>query len=212
MSRSANGNASTKTSTKTKTSCSAVDTLPPMLLHRLRTQWLRWLLLPLTVWLLTMLPACGFQPRSSAPAYAFSTVAADIPRSAHTASALRQRMQAGGTVRFFPQTVPGGTAPATDVVLEVLRDSRGTVIRGQNADGEVRELTLVQWFDFRLLLPDGSVLLDTVRLTAERDTSYTEEQEVTRRDDREILYREMTDDLARQALHRLAAVQMPAAQ
>lgn len=167
---------------------------------------LRWLALPIMA---TLLLACGFQPRSSAPVYAFKTVAADISRNAQTAVALRQRMQAGGAVRFYPRTVPSGTAVPADVVLEVLQDSRGTVIRGENVDGEVRELTLVRRFDFRLLLPDGTVLLDTVSLIAERDISYTEEQEVTRRDDREILYREMADDLARQALHRLQAVQMP---
>lgn len=175
----------------------------------------RWLMMltvvPLAAWLLL---ACGFQPRSSAPVYAFSTVAADIPRSAQVATVLRQRMQAGGTVRFSPLTPPSGTAtsvPITDVVLEVLRDDSGTVIRGQNASGEVRELTLVRRFDFRLLHADGTVLLDTVRLTAERDTSYSEEQEVTHGDDREVLYHEMAEDLARQAMFRLAAVRLPTA-
>lgn len=176
----------------------------------LRGAWVRCFAALVVLATMCMLVACGFQPRASTPAYAFTAVGADIARTAQTAKLLRQRMQAGGKVRFYPVTMPDDAekGKGVDVVLQVLRDDRGTIIRGQNASGEIRELSLVRRFYFRLLKPDGSVLLDTVKLQTERDTSYSEEEEVTRRDDREVLYREMAEDLARQAEYRLSAVSM----
>lgn len=161
----------------------------------------------LLVCAVALLAACGFQPRAGALQYPFKVVAMDAPRTAQTTIALRQRMQAGGTVRFVPRTVVAGQRyDAVDVILDVVRDDRGTIVRGQNVNGEIRELSLVRYFDFRLLRADGTVLMDTVKLRAERDTTYTEEEEVTKRDDREVLYRGMAEDLARQASYRLAAL------
>ena len=142
------------------------------------------------------LTACGFKLRE-APQFAFEAV--QLTGVVGPVSAgLRREMQVNGL------RVDG--TPPPPVILTVLQDQRERVVVGQTAAGQVRELQLRARYRFNLRTRDERILIDDTELLLERDLSYNETEVLAKDAEEQMLYRDMTTDLAQQVLRRLAAV------
>jgi len=73
---------------------------------------------------------------------------------------------------------------------------------------QVRELQLRVKFNFRAQTPGGRELIPRAELLLSRDLSYTETAALAKEQEEAELYREMQNDVVRQVLRRLAAVQV----
>ena len=153
----------------------------------------------------TMLAAgCGFQlrrrqalPLSSIALVGFAT------RSPFEAE-LRREIAASGPTRVVD------TPNEAQVVLRVLRESREQVVVTTTAAGLVREMTLRQWFGFRVTSPDGEqVWLPDTTLLQSRDMTFNERDALGKQAEAETLYRVMQADLVQQVMRRLAALTAP---
>ena len=93
-----------------------------------------------------------------------------------------------------------------EVVLTVLTDREQRSASAISASAQVREVELLQLFDFSLTDTNGRILIDTAPIQARRFVSYRENEAVAKEAEFELLFRDMRNDVARQVLRRLAAV------
>ncbi|MBI5333557.1 MAG: hypothetical protein HZB72_03050 [Burkholderiales bacterium] len=153
----------------------------------------------------TLLAGCGFQlrrrqalPLSSIALVGFAT------RSPFEAE-LRRQIAASGPTRVVD------TPNEAQVVLRVLRESREQAVVTTTSAGLVREVTLRQWFGFRVTSPDGEqVWLPDTTLLQTRDMTFNERDALAKQSEAEMLYRVMQADLVQQVMRRLAALTPPA--
>jgi LPS-assembly lipoprotein len=144
------------------------------------------------------LSACGFKLRE-APRFAFDAVQlAGI--NGVVAIQLRREMQVNG-LRV------DGLPPPPPVILTVQVDQRERVVMGQTVAGQVRELQLRVRFRFNLRTRDERMLIEDTELLLERDMSFNETVVLAKDAEEQMLYRDMTTDIAQQVIRRLAAVQ-----
>jgi LPS-assembly lipoprotein len=143
------------------------------------------------------LSACGFKLRE-APTFAFEAVQLNgIPNGYVTAQLYRE-------MQINDLRVNG--MPLPPVILTVQVDQRERVVVGQTAAGQVRELQLRQRFRFNLRTRDERILIEDTELLLERDMSFNETQVLSKDAEEQMLYRDMTNDIAQQVVRRLAAV------
>lgn len=142
------------------------------------------------------LSACGFKLRE-APHFAFDAVQL-AGTSGYVTVQLRREMQINGL------RVDG--VPPPPVILTVQMDQRERVVMGQTAAGQVRELQLRARFRFNLRTRDERMLIEDTELLLERDMSFNETVVLAKDAEEQMLYRDMTTDIAQQVIRRLAAV------
>jgi LPS-assembly lipoprotein len=144
------------------------------------------------------LSACGFKLRQ-APKFAFDAVQL-AGASGYVTVQLRREMQVNG-LRV------DGALPLPPVILTVQVDQRERVVMGQTAAGQVRELQLRTRFRFNLRTRDERMLIEDTELLLERDMSFNETVVLAKDAEEQMLYRDMTTDIAQQVVRRLAAIQ-----
>lgn len=144
------------------------------------------------------LSACGFKLRE-APRFAFDAVQL-AGASGNVTVQLRRELQVNG-LRV------DGLPPPPPVILTVQVDQRERVVMGQTAAGQVRELQLRVRFRFNLRTRDERMLIEDTELLLERDMSFNETVVLAKDAEEQMLYRDMTTDIAQQVVRRLAAVQ-----
>ncbi len=105
--------------------------------------------------------------------------------------------------------VAGQPVPAVDVVLTLLSEQRERAVVGVTATGQVRELQLRHRVKFRVRTPQGRDLVEDTELLQERDLSFSESLVLGKEMEEALLYDDMLQDLVRQVVRRLAAIQMP---
>ena len=153
----------------------------------------------------TLLSGCGFQlrRRQALPVSSIALVgfAARSPFEAE----LRREIAASGATRVVD------TPNDAQVVLRALRESREQVVVTTTSAGLVREMTLRQWFGFRVTSPDGEqVWLPDTTLLQSRDMTFNERDALGKQAEADMLYRVMQADLVQQVMRRLAALTAPA--
>ena len=146
------------------------------------------------------LAGCGFELRRP-PKLSFSSIALTgfAPRSP-LADELRKRLGEQVQVLQPPASV--------DVVLHALDDSSEKSVVASTAAAQVRELQLRLRFSFRAHTPGGRELIPRADLLLVRDLSYTETAALAKEQEEGELVRDMQNDIVRQVLRRLAAVQV----
>jgi LPS-assembly lipoprotein len=146
------------------------------------------------------LTGCGFELRR-APRLGFSsiTLAGFAPRSL-LAEELRKQLEQQVKVLQPPANV--------DVVLQAIDDLREKSVVASTAAAQVREFQLRVRFNFRAHTPGGRELIPRAELLLSRDLSYTETAALAKEQEEAELYRDMQNDVVRQVLRRLAAVQV----
>jgi LPS-assembly lipoprotein len=147
-----------------------------------------------------LLSGCGFELRRP-PKLSFSSIALTgfAPRSP-LADELRKRL--GEQVRVLQPPA------SVDVVLQALDDSSEKSVVASTAAAQVRELQLRLRFSFRAHTPGGRELIPRADLLLVRDLSYTETAALAKEQEEGELVRDMQNDIVRQVLRRLAAVQV----
>jgi LPS-assembly lipoprotein len=153
--------------------------------------------LALVAGLLGGLGACGFKLRG-AMNFAFASLRIAGSEGTPVAVDLRRALEVSG-VPVFTSATP--TSPEGDTGQVVL-----TVLVGQTAVGQVRELQLRTRFRFRLRTQNGRQLLDDTELLLERDISFTETAVLAKDAEEALLFRDMQSDIVQQVMRRLAAV------
>ena len=88
-----------------------------------------------------------------------------------------------------------------------LDESKEKIIRSLNAQGRVREFSLIYKVRFRVKDNAGSEMLAPTEIALKRDISFNEQQVIAKEKEEEILYRDMQSDLVQQMLRRLACTQ-----
>jgi LPS-assembly lipoprotein len=172
---------------------------------------LRGLLVAGSAGVLTSLTGCGFALRQ-APKFAFDSVLVTGLENTSMSRALQQGMLSSGirvansSTGSFAASQAGGVATPPQVHLNVLIDQHERVVSGQNASGEVRELTLRARFRFRLSTPTGKYLQEETELLLERDISFSETNTLAKANEEALMFRDMDGDIVQQVLRRLAAV------
>lgn len=170
-----------------------------------RRQWLC-----ATLWAGTAtLAGCGFQLRGPMR-LPFTRLRTGLSPQTPLGQALLEQLQASGVQLVPPPGASGtGTPPAAppDVVLDVLQNQRERVVVGRNAAGQVRELQLRHRVKFRVRTLAGKDLIEDTELLQERDLSFSEDLALSKEAEEALLYRDMLNDIVRQIMYRLAALQ-----
>ena len=146
-----------------------------------------------------LLAGCGFELRK-APIFAFKSVA--VPGNSVFVNGLRRQLRAQGTVEL----VPAEQAATAEAVVDILSETRGTIVVSTNSAGQVKDLQLQLTIRFRVRGKNGKELLGPTEIQQQRDLSYNETAALAKEGETELLYRDMQTDIAQQALRRLAAI------
>ncbi|MFN4102845.1 MAG: LPS assembly lipoprotein LptE [Tepidimonas sp.] len=157
----------------------------------------------------TALTGCGFQLRGAGLRFAFRTLRLQAAADSDVLDSLRAQLQAAGVGvldTFVPSASGPGTAPAADVVLQVLQDQRERVVVGTTAAGQVRELALRRRVRFALRTPGGRELIAPTELLQERELGFSETVVLGKEAEEALLFDDMRAAIVRQLLVRLAAV------
>ena len=145
------------------------------------------------------LAGCGFRLRGAGNGlqqYPFRSLY--IAGTATAMTTQIQRLLAG-------QIQVADKAADAEVVLTVLTDREQRSASAISASAQVREVELLQLFDFSLTDASGRILIDTAPIQARRFVSYRENEAVAKEAEFELLFRDMRSDVVRQVLRRLAA-------
>lgn len=146
---------------------------------------------------------CGFRLRQ-APSFAFRSIWLDARAVGALGGELRSAL--AQTQGLGVHTAAADRA-RSDVVLEVLKETREQVADGLNISGQVREFELRLSIVFRLQTPAGKLLIADTELQQRREMSYTETTALAKEAEQALLFAAMQRDLAQQILLQwLAAV------
>jgi LPS-assembly lipoprotein len=144
------------------------------------------------------LTGCGFELRK-APEFPFKSIA--VPSNSPFANKVKRNLRAAGTVQVLPIEQAGDA----EAVLDILAESRGSVVISSNSAGLVRELQLILTVRFRVRGKGGKELLGPTEIRQSRDITYNETAALAKEGETALLYRDMESDIAQQILRRLAA-------
>ena len=164
----------------------------------------RLLRLALLLATLTGLAACGFHLRG-AP----GSIGGQLPYGS-----LYIALDEGSEIRVWLQRyikAMGGTtladSPTTaEAVFQQLQDQRQKTILSVNAQGRVREYRLQRIYTFRVVTPQGRVLVPANEITLTRDMTYDDSAVLSKALEEEQLWRDMSGDVVTQALRRITLI------
>jgi LPS-assembly lipoprotein len=149
------------------------------------------------------LSACGFQLRGSKGDQArlpFQTIYLAFPETSSLGVELKRYIRADGGTTVVQDS------KAAQATVELLNESREKIIRSLNAQGRIREFSLLYKVRFRVKDSAGSELLEPTEIVLKRDISFNEQQVIAKEKEEEILYKDMQSDLVQQMLRRLGAL------
>ena len=159
--------------------------------------------------LLTLLPAagllltagCGFRLRGAQSArlpYAFLHIA--LPDTADVRIWLERYIQATGSTELTDDP------RAAEAIFQQLADQRNKTILSVNAQGRVREYRLQLIYSFRVITPQGQVLVAPNEVSLTRDIAFDDSNVLAKDLEESLLWRDMTSDLVNQVMRRLAII------
>lgn len=146
-----------------------------------------------------LLSACGFKLRGEEH-FAFQSIAVMPVSGGAVAAQLRSA---------FAQALPATqtTDQQRAVLLDLLQEQREKVVVGRSAAGQVREFQLRIKVVFRLRNAAGREMIAATEISQHRDISFNESAVLAKEAEEAILYRDMQNDIVRQIMRRVAAVQ-----
>ncbi|MCX7693015.1 MAG: hypothetical protein N2055_06435 [Tepidimonas taiwanensis] len=176
-----------------------------------RRTWLRGLLVGGLA--AAALPGCGFRLRGADLRFAFATLRLQAPADSDVLQGLRAQLRAAGVTVLEaggpPPAAAPSSAPAADVILQVLQDQRERVVVGTTAAGQVRELALRRRLRFALRTPSGRELIPATELFQERELSFSETVVLGKEAEEALLFDDMRAALLRQWLMLLSRAPAP---
>ena len=97
-------------------------------------------------------------------------------------------------------------AKQATAILEIVNQEKSNRLVATNRQGNTRTDTLTYLVDYRVVLPDGKVLLPQNRASVSRDITYPESAVLSRGQGENVAYRDMEYELVRAIFYRLEAL------
>lgn len=145
---------------------------------------------------LAMLAGCGFQLRGEAP-LPFASVYIDAAAASPIAALLAENLRlAGKQVLTRPLEA--------EVRVRIAEEVRAKNILALSGGGKVREYRLEHRLTLSASNTAGVEILAPIRLTANRDFSYSDTQVLAKEGEEALLRRDMEQEVLRQVMRRLA--------
>ena len=142
------------------------------------------------------LAGCGFRLRGADLQFPFRTI---FIAGANTAMVQQLKRLLARHVQVVDQPTQA------DVVLTVTQDQEERNASALSASAKVREVELLQRFDFHVVDANGSTLIESFPLRMQRFVSYNENEATAKDEEFAILLQNMRNDAAQQILRKLAA-------
>lgn len=149
---------------------------------------------------LGLLAGCGFRLRGTT-ALPFRSLHLGFDPLSPMGQELRRQLAAVPDLRVVDDP------RQAEAVFEVLDDGLQRGVGSRTAAGQVRELTLHVRLRFRVRRADGDIWLEETLLSLSQPMSYNETDALAKESEEAQLVRSMREDLAAQAVRRLAALQ-----
>jgi LPS-assembly lipoprotein len=159
--------------------------------------------------LLTLLPAagllltagCGFRLRGAQSArLPYASLHIALPDTADVRIWLERYIQATGSTELTDDPL------AAEAIFQQLADQRNKTILSVNAQGRVREYRLQLIYSFRVITPQGQVLVAPNEVSLTRDIAFDDSNVLAKDLEESLLWRDMTSDLVNQVMRRLAII------
>jgi LPS-assembly lipoprotein len=148
---------------------------------------------------LGLLAGCGFRLRGAA-SLPFRSLRLGFDPLSPMGQELRRQLAAVPDLRLVDDP------RQAEAVFEVLEDGFQRGVGSRTSAGQVRELTLHVRLRFRVRRADGEVWLGETLLTLSQPMSYNETAALAKESEEAQLVRSMREDIAAQAVRRLAAL------
>ena len=154
---------------------------------------------------LALVSGCGFRLRGQA----------ELPPAMHV-TYVKVNRPAGAPPGTLERTLENflkanGVEVATDpkqatAILEIINEDRSNRLVATNREGNTRIWTLTYGVNYRVLLPDGKVLLPQTAASVSRNVTYPESAVLSRGQGENVAYRDMEYELVRAIFFRLEAL------
>ena len=148
------------------------------------------------------LAACGFQLRGSRPdaKLEFSSVHLEATSGSPIERDLRTALLAQGN------TVLATDRKSADVTLRILQENQEKKVLTINAQGQVREFSLLYRLRFDVLDKENGVLLEPTELALQTFMSYSESQALAKETEERLIYSDLRADAVSQVMRRLSQI------
>lgn len=166
-----------------------------------RSSFARWVI---ALVLSGALGACGFHLRGEAR-YAFETLFLSAPPALPITVELRRSLEGIGSAKLV------ATAPAAQVVLDIVSVEDNKQILSLSGGGKVREFLLIKRVLIRVRDNGGNDWLPTSEVLVRRSYTYSDTEALAKEAQEQRLWREMQTDAVQQIVRRLQAARKPAA-
>lgn len=148
-----------------------------------------------------LLAGCGFRMRQAAD-YPFKSIA--VVGTGLLAATIRRELKGQGPVTVLDE---GADYMGAEVVCQLQDQSRSSGIAASTSGGQIRELTLSLNVRYRLVRTEGAKeLIPPTSVQQSRDISYNETSALAKENEQELLYRDMTIDIAQQIVRQIRFV------
>lgn len=158
----------------------------------------KWLCSLLT---LSVLAGCGFQLRGEHPV-PFRTVAVQPAGYSLLSEELKRALREQGHAQIVTVT------DKPDAVVILISDEMERNIISINTAGRVREIELVRRFKYNIQQAGQEPQLVPYQILLRRDMTYDDVQVLSKAQEESFLYRDMQQDIIRQILRRMQAMQV----
>lgn len=152
--------------------------------------------------LLASLSACGFQLRGSTPAsrISFDSIYLDAEKGTPLERELRRYILSQGK-----------TTVATDqkeaaVTLRILSEAKERKVHTLNAQGQVREYSLIYRINFEAADKDNKNLLKPYELALQAFLSYSQSQVLPKETEERMIYDDLRRDAVSQIMRQLSSI------
>ena len=148
------------------------------------------------------LAARGFQLRGSRPdaKLEFGSVHLEASSGSPIERDLRTAILAQGN------TVLATDRKSADVTLRILQENQEKKVLTINAQGQVREYSLLYRLRFDVLDKDNGVLLEPTELALQTFMSYSESQALAKETEERLIYNDLRADAVSQVMRRLSQI------
>jgi LPS-assembly lipoprotein len=155
----------------------------------------------LALFLATALAGCGFQLRGTQSGnLPYKSLYIALPETAEVRIWLERYIRASGNTEI------AADAKSAEAIFQQLNDGRQKSILSVNAQGRVREYRLQMNYKFRLINPQGQVLVPSNEVSLYRDVSFDDSNVLAKDLEEGLLWRDMNNELVNQVMRRLSIV------
>lgn len=152
--------------------------------------------------LMTCLSGCGFHLRGTTPdsQLSFDSVYLETPRGTPLERELRVAIRSQGDVILAPDQKSGA------VTLRILSEAQEKKILTLNAQGQVREFSLLYRVNFEVADKDNKKLLKPNELALQAFLSYSESQALAKETEERMTYNDLRRDAVSQIMRQLSRI------